>query len=119
MSRADGILHLVLADAPYADIEAGRKPVEYRGLHWFYRIVERIHLFPGPVQLIPAYTWVRFQRGYRKDPGTGRVPTMLWEIDRVDQGPSDPQWTYGIVSNDQQYLRIWLGKRIDTKQANP
>lgn len=98
MSRADGILHLVLNALPWDEIAAGRKPVEYRGMHWQGRISSG------------GYTHVRLQRGFHRV--DGKVPTLLFEIDRTDIGPADPRWTYGIMGGGS-FVRIWLGARCD------
>lgn len=101
MSRADGILHLVLNAIPWDEIAAGRKPVEYRDIgRWDKRVNSG------------DYRFVRLQRGFHKDKVTGKVPTMLFRIDRIDIGPADPCWTYGIVPTDEEFVRIWLGERI-------
>lgn len=102
MSRADGILHLTLNFQPYDEIAAGRKPVEYRSREvWEKKIREG------------RYRFVRFQRGFHRDKTTGVVPTMLVKIERIDIGPANPQWTYGIVSEGEEFVRIWIGERID------
>lgn len=111
MSRIDGILHLVLNAHPWDEIAAGRKPVEYRAMHWYERIVDRVHLFPGPVQIVSHYRLVRFQRAFQRS-ADGKVPTMLWEIASIDRGPADPRWTYGIVPAGEEFVRIWLGARL-------
>ena len=101
MSRADGILHLVLNAHPWDEIAAGRKPVEYRSrAKWEAKIL--------PFK----FRSVRLQRGFHKDPGTGFVPSMIFWIERIDIGPADPRWTYGIVPEGEQFVRIWLGDRI-------
>lgn len=100
MSRKDGILHLVVYARVWDEIKAGRKPVEYRDLRWFPRLTAG------------AYKMVRFQRGFHKV--DGKVPTMLFWIDRFDQGPVDPRWTCGVLTTppDWPYVRIWLGDPI-------
>jgi hypothetical protein len=112
VSRADGILHLVLNAHPWDEIAAGRKPVEYRS-----RETWEDQIFP-PGKVIwsgvreSAYHTVRLQRGFHKI--AGKVPTMTFRIRMLDIGPADPRWTYGIVPNTATFVRIWLGERIDT-----
>lgn len=98
MSRADGILHLVLNAHPWDEIKAGRKPVEYRSLRWRERIAEG------------GYTKVRLQRGFHKV--DGKVPTLLFRIDHIDIGPADSRWVYGIVPTGEDLVRIWLGELL-------
>ena len=110
MSRADGILHLVLNAQPWDEIASGRKPVEYRDrANWEERIFP-----PGKVTWAgsreSAYHTVRLQRGFRKIDGV--VPTMTFRIRMLDIGPADPRWTYGIIPEDATLVRIWLGDRI-------
>lgn len=98
MSRADGILHLVLNALPWDEIAAGRKPVEYRRRQWLHRLNRG------------EYRFVRLQRAFQKI--DGKVPTMLFRIAEIDVGPANPQYTYGIVPEGEQFARIWLGERI-------
>ena len=99
MSRADGILHLMLNAHPWEKIKAGRKPVEYRDIgRWDKRVNSG------------DYRLVRLQRGFHRVDGS--VPTMLFRIHAVDIGPADPRWTYGIVPEGENFLRIWLGERV-------
>ena len=102
MSRADGILHLVQEAIPYDECHARRKPVEYRDParpRWA-RLLEDIQA--------GVYHSVRLQRGFHKDPVTGKVPTELRRIARADSGPADPRWVYGILQDGKDYTRIWL-----------
>lgn len=117
MSRADGILHLILHGQPYDDIARGFKPVEYRTrTNWEERILGKLVPMPfGSTARRPTsapYITVRFQRGFHKDKATGRVPTMEFAIERVDIGLADPRWTYGIVPQGEEFVRIWIGARI-------
>lgn len=106
MSRADGILHLTLNFQPYDEIAAGRKPVEYRSREvWEKKIREG------------RYRFVRFQRGFHKVKETGVVPTMLAMIERIDIGTADPRWTYGIVPEGEEFVRIWIGGLISESKA--
>lgn len=98
---ADYTLHLVLKRLPWEEIAAGRKPVEYRSLRWEPRI------FGADGK--PMHKRVRLQRGFTKVDGV--VPTMLFAIDRIDIGPADPRWTYGLVP-EGDVLQIWLGERV-------
>lgn len=106
MSRGDGILHLVLEGLPYDEIEADRKPVEYRdpdSPKWRNLLQDiRSGVFHS----------VRLQRGFHKDPKTGKVPTVLRKIQSADIGETSPQWVYGILRGEKVYIRIWLGDRI-------
>ena len=99
MSRADGILHLVLNAHPWDEIAADRKPVEYRGLHWADKVINR------------GYHTVRLQRAFQRG-ADGKVPTMLFRIREIDRGPADPRWTYGVVPAGEMFVRIWLGEQV-------
>jgi hypothetical protein len=109
VSRDDGILHLVLNAHPWDEIKAGRKPVEYRARRWEDRIFP-----PGKTTWSgnreSAYHTVRLQRGFHKV--DGKVPTLTFRIRMIDIGPADPRWTYGIVPEGEQFVRIWLGELL-------
>lgn len=103
MSRHDGILHLVLNAMPWDEIQAGRKPVEYRNIEkWSPRIY-------APDGMIRFHT-IRLQRAFQ--PINGSVPWIMYRIARIDIGPADPRWTYGIVPAGAEFLRIWLGNGV-------
>lgn len=106
MSRADGILHLVLERLPWEEIEADRKPVEYRDPErpkWAH-LLEDIQA--------GVFHSVRLQLGFHKDPLTGKVPTVLRRIASADSGPADPLWVYGILPGGKILTRIWIGERV-------
>lgn len=110
MSRADGVLHLVLNSRPWDEIHAGRKPVEYRDRsRWEDRIFPPgRRTWSGSRE--SAYHTVRLQRGFHKVDGV--VPTMTFRIRMLDIGPADRRWTYGIVPEGEEFMRIWLGERV-------
>jgi hypothetical protein len=101
MSRADGVLVVVLKAQPFRDIEAGVKLEEYRGFNWFAKICD-----PFPCEMwsetemhrfyanrFHPYHTLRAFLGYAKD-----RPMIERPITHIDWGLPNPAWTYGIVS---------------------
>ena len=87
------VLHLVLTEYWYDEIDAGRKLTEYRAMsdHWKRLIWGRRD----------KITHVRFQRGFKKNP-----PKMTYEVSEIDVGKCPYEgW-------DDDYFRIHFGFRI-------
>jgi hypothetical protein len=105
MSRADGVLVVVLKAQPFRDIEAGVKMEEYRSANWWPRMSKHtgiclprlnmmLNVWHGlrPIDFHPYHT-LRAFLGYAKD-----RPMIERPITHIDWGLPNPAWTYGIVS---------------------
>lgn len=105
MSRADGILDLVVKAAPFRDLESGIKPDEYRADKpgkelWARRLLTPTGLDVyrlGPEFLSPdhfyPYRTARISLGYAHD-----RRSFLRPIKGVLWGAPNPVWTYGIIA---------------------
>ena len=100
MSRADGVLVVVLKAQPFRDIEAGVKLEEYRGENWRKKLL----VDEGGTEPFPYHT-LRAFLGYAKD-----RPMLECPIRYIDWGLPNPAWTYGIVSQGECF-RIHLGPK--------
>ena len=118
MSRADGILDLVVKAAPYRDIFSGVKPEEYRGSQWWYRLsrysgvgVQELDILLNAwhglraIDLHP-YRTARISLGYASD-----RPSHLRKIRGIRWGAPNPAWCYGIVTAEKCFI-IELGEVI-------
>lgn len=122
MSRADGILDLVVKRAPFLDLKSGFKPEEYRAdkpgkERWARRLLstptllslEREGLYPeelccsrqtgGLESFFHSYHTARISLGYHADRETFYRP-----IKSIRWGAPNPAWTYGIVSADKCFI---------------
>lgn len=127
MSRADGILDLVVKAAPYRDILSGEKREEYRADKegkdlWARKLVcdnalkglsdrgmRLDELFcsrqaaPLSVFMHPYHT-ARVSLGYASD-----RPSHLRKIRGIRWGAPNPTWCYGIVTAEKCFI-IELGE---------
>lgn len=98
MSRADGVLAVVLMRRPWEAIRDGEKREEYRGFNWFDKLVNLNGFWTpdymgsvAPKHFHPYHT-LRCYHGYRKDREWFDRP-----ITGIRWGLPNPAWTYGIV----------------------
>lgn len=111
MSRADGVLVVVLKRKPFEDIRAGIKLEEYRGMNWAGKLLHVSYSIPwdddllarmSPAMFYPYHT-LRAYLGYSK----GR-PMIELPIRGIRWGTPNPEWTYGIMAPGQCFI-IELG----------
>lgn len=103
VSRADGVLVVVLKRKPFEDIRDGIKLEEYRGINWADKIIKKYLWDRGTMLAEPwnAYPPAHFELyhtlraflGYAKD-----RQMIERKISYIDWGEPNPEWTYGIVS---------------------
>ena len=113
MSRADGVLVVVLKRKPFEDIRDGVKLEEYRGENWSTRLLAPAGIWAWgegasgcalSPHFIPYHT-LRAYLGYAKD-----RPMIERPIAHISWGLPNPAWTYGIVSGE--CFRIHLEPRF-------
>lgn len=100
MSRADGVLRVVLTGKWFDMIESGEKLEEYRGRHWAGRLLQPwiANQWPRPLReycsadYYPYHTLVA-SRGY-----TSR--TLARKIKRIRWGVPRPEWSGDTVTGN-------------------
>ncbi len=100
MSRADGVLRVVLTGKWFDMIESGEKLEEYRGKHWAKRLLDAgdYFCFSIGLPLIPERTSKMYHtlvasRGY-----TSR--TLTRKIKRIRWGKPRPEWSGDTVTGE-------------------
>lgn len=100
MSRADGVLRVVLTGKWFDMEESGEKPEEYRGRHWAKKLLTQkgLQVFrKNPEWLEPEhfqfYSTYTASRGY-----TAR--TLTRKIKRIRWGTPRPEWSGDTVTGE-------------------
>ena len=94
MSRADGVLRVVLTGKWFDMIESGEKMEEYRGRHWAKRLMLTPWRHPAsPLAMYVPYHTLVASRGY-----TSR--TLTRKIKRIRWGSPRPEWSGDTVTGD-------------------
>ena len=109
MSRADGVLVVVLTRKWFDMIESGEKREEYRGSHWAHRLLHEYvrKQWPRPLwafaqsDYFPYHTLRAFD-GYRK----GRR-VLEQKIRYIDWGEPLPEWSGDTVKGDCFRIHLW------------
>lgn len=90
MSRADGVLRVVLTGRWFDMIESGEKLEEYRGIHWTDHLLSRDS---KSAEIYHLYHTLVASRGY-----TSR--TLTRKIKRIRWGTPRPEWSGDTVTGD-------------------
>ena len=101
MSRADGVLRVVLTGKWFDMIERGEKLEEYRGAHWEPKLLttagRNFAAARGYFQLEPQhfypYAFLEASRGYTHH-------TLLRRIKRIRFGTPRPEWSGDAVTGE-------------------
>ena len=93
MSRADGVLRVVLAGRWFDMIESGEKLEEYRGTHWADRLLDGLAPGHHPNATFRPYHTLVASRGY-----TSR--TLTRKIKRIRWGKPRPEWSGDAVTGE-------------------
>ena len=94
MSRADGILRVVLTGKWFDMIVSGEKLEEYRGRNWAKKLLVDPSVHPSSIRALnwPFYTLVA-SRGYTKQTLTRKIKHIRWGLPR-------PEWSGDTVRGE-------------------
>ena len=93
MSRADGVLRVVLTGKWFDMIESGEKLEEYRGAHWGKKLLDGFAPAHHLVAIFRPYHTLVASRGY-----TSR--TLTRKINRIRWGKPRPEWSGDTVTGE-------------------
>lgn len=100
MSRADGVLRVVLTGKWFDMIERGEKLEEYRGEHWAKRLLTQkgMQVFRKNPEWLESDHFLQYHtlvasRGYTSRTLTRKIKRILWDAPR-------PEWSGDTVTGE-------------------